>query len=114
LPACIEKRLRILLPRRLVKVGRQKEARFFKEHGIHAHDEIAAIIILAGEMAANHVVCDRNELSMWTFRALDSRLFADTANPLVGANRRIAGLPRLFALESPGIYILASAKQRPE
>ena len=49
---------------------------------------------------------------MRAFGALDARLFADTAHPLVCAGRCIAGLAGLPALESTRVDVFAAAEQR--
>src|SRR5918996_6163990 len=51
---------------------------------------------------------------MRTLGAFDARLFADAANPFVGARGGIAGLAGLPALEPPRIHILTTAEQRTE
>jgi hypothetical protein len=61
-------------------------------------------------MLANYGVGEGQELSMLTFGALDSGFFTDSADPLIGPNRRITGFTCLAALEPPGIDIISAAK----
>ena len=63
-------------PMRLVEIGRQEEAGFVRQHRIDAHDEIAAVVVLAGQMPANHFVGYGQKSPVWTLGALDSGLFA--------------------------------------
>jgi len=51
-------------PMGLVKVGCQEEAGFILEHGIDAHDEIAALVVLARQVPANHVIRNRQEAAV--------------------------------------------------
>ena len=53
--------LRILLPLRLVQVGRQEEAGFIPEQWVNAHDEVAPGVVVAGKMPANDLVRDGQE-----------------------------------------------------
>ena len=103
---------RILLPMRLVEIGRQEEAGLVLKHRVDAHDEITAGIILAGKMPANHIVGDGKEAAMRAFGALDLGLLAQAPRPLVGTRRLIAGLAGLATLEATRIDIVASTKER--
>ena len=111
-PARIEKRGRIPLPIFVIEIHRQKEASLVLQHGIDAHDKIQAPVIPARKMPADHFVSDLKKAAIGTIRAFDSRLFADAANPFIGAGRRIAGFPGPPALESPGINILSAPEKR--
>ena len=113
-PACFEKGPCMLRPVCLVKIDGEEIARLIPEHGIHAHDEFLAVVVLTGEMAPNRVVGNREELLVLTFRTLDARLFADALNPFVGTGRRVSGLAGLAADEPARIDIVAAAEQRAE
>jgi len=56
-------------------------------------------------MPADHFIRDWKKAALWTIRAFDARLFADTGNPLIGAGGRITGFPGFPALETAGINI---------
>ena len=104
----------IVLPGIAIKIDGQQITGFVREQGIQAHDELAAQVIPAGQVLANHVVGDRQEAPIWTFEAFDAGLLAQAADPLVGASRLVATPACLSALESTGIHILAPAEQRAE
>ena len=55
-------------PMGLVEIGRQEEAGFVLEHGIDAHDEIAAVVVVARQVPANHLVGDRQEAAVRDIR----------------------------------------------
>ena len=74
----------------------------------------AGLRVVAGQMPANDVVGHRKESAIGTLSALDARLLADAAHPLVGARGRIARLARLPALESTRVDVVATAEQRTE
>ena len=63
------------------------------------------------QVIAHHQVCDWNKFAMPTFFTVNFWFFADSADPLIVANRLVAFLARFHAFKAPGIYILASAKQ---
>ncbi len=104
----------VVLPPGFVEVDCEEEARLVEEQGIHAGDEPLAIGILAREVPANDLIGDRKEATVGTLGALDSRLLADAANPLVRASGRIPGFPGLPALEPPRVHIISTAEERPE
>ena len=66
----------ILLPMRLVEIGGQEEAGLVPQHRVDAHDEIAAVVILAGKMPANHVVGDGQKTAVRAIGAFDPGLLA--------------------------------------
>jgi hypothetical protein len=69
---------------------------------------------MARQMPSNHIIGNRKETPVGTIRTFDPRFLADTANPFVGASRRITGLASFPALEAKGINVRPSAKQRPK
>ena len=71
----------IFLPMRLVEIGGQEEAGLVLKHRIDAHDEIAAVVISAREMPANHFVGDGKEAAMRAVGALDLGLLAQAREP---------------------------------
>ena len=79
-----------------------------------AHDEIATVVIPAGEMPADYLVCNGEKTAAWAFGALDPGLLAEAADPFVGAGRLIAGLAGPSALKAAGIDVVASTKERAE
>ena len=83
--ARFQDRSRILLPLRLVEIGRQEEAGFVLEHRVDAHDEVAAGVVLARKMPADHFVGDGQETVMRTGGAFDLGLLAQAPHPLVAA-----------------------------
>ena len=66
--ACLQEGADVFLPMGLVEIGRQEEAGLVLEHGVDAHDEIAAGVVLAGEVPANHVVGDGQEAAIRALR----------------------------------------------
>jgi hypothetical protein len=111
LAAGFEERRRILLPVFLIEIRRQKETSFVLQHSIDTHDKIEAPIIAPRKMPADYLVSDRQKATIKTIRAFDSRLFADAANPLIRAGRRITGPPGIPALEAAGINILPAPEK---
>ena len=95
----------------LVKIGRQEEAGLIQEHRIDAHDEVAAVVILAGEVPANDIVGDREKTAVGAVVTLDPGLLADAPDPFIGAGRLIARPAGLAALEAAGMDILPPAKE---
>ena len=79
-----------------------------------AHDEIATVVIPAGKMPADYLVCNGEKTAAWAFGALDPGLLAEAADPFVGAGRLIAGLAGPSALKAAGIDVVASTKERTE
>ena len=74
--------LRILLPLRLVEVGRQEEAGFVPKQWVNAHDEVAPGVVVAGKVPANDLVRHRQEVLVRTSGAFDSGLLAQARSPI--------------------------------
>lgn len=89
-------------------------AALVQAQGIDASHERLAVLILAREVLANDVVGDRQEAPVLALGALDFRLLADAADPLVRACRRVARLAGLATLEAARVDVFAAAKQRAE
>jgi hypothetical protein len=70
--------------------------------------------MVAPEVTENDLVADGDERLMRALAALDARLLADTANPLVGARRRVALsiLPRVDP--ELGEHVDPTAEEAPE
>ena len=105
-------RSRILLPLRLVQVGRQEEAGFIPEQRVNAHDEVAPGVVVAGKMPANDLVGDGQEVLIRTCGAFDPGLLAQARRPFVATRGRISRLAGLAILEAARIDIVSSAKER--
>ena len=69
----------ILCPGCLVEVDGQQPTGLVRQQGVHTDDVVAA------EMIEDDLIVERQERLVRAFSALDSRLLADSANPLVGA-----------------------------
>ena len=114
LTARLQERSRVLLPSVLVEVNRKEEARLVLQHRVHAGHERLAGVVVAGQVPADDVVGDREKASMVTLRALDARLLAHAADPLVRAGRGVAGLASLAAFEASRVDVFATPEQRAE
>ena len=110
--ACLQDGSCIFLPMCLIEIGCQEEAGLVLKHGVHAHDEITAIIVSAREVPVNHFVGDGKKAAMRASGAFDLGLLAQASRPLVGTRRLIAGLAALAALEATRIDIVASTEER--
>jgi hypothetical protein len=110
----LQKGRRVVLPVRLVEVGGEKIAELVQTQWIDASHERLPVLILAREVPANDVVGYRQEPPVLALGALDSRLLADAADPLVRACRRVARLAGLSTLEAARVDVFAAAKQRAE
>jgi hypothetical protein len=80
----------MFVPICLVQVDRQEEASFVAEQGIDAHDEFAAVVIVASEMPTNIIIGQRKEPLVLTQCTLDAGLFADALKPFVCASRCVS------------------------
>ena len=67
-----------------------------------------------GQMGANNVITERNEGLIWALTAFDLRLSADSSDPLIPTDRRVARFSAFRVLPSARKYLLPSAKQAPE
>ena len=65
-------------------------------------------------MPANDFIRDAKKALIWTIRAFDPWLLAHAANPFVPAGGLVTGAAGLPALETPGIHVVSSAKERAE
>ena len=97
-----------------VEVDGEEMTGLVEPHGVQAHREGGACTVRAGQMPADHVVGDRQELSVGADGALDSRLLAHPGPPLVGARRSVAGLAGAQALEAARIDVLAPPEEAAE
>ena len=104
----------IIGPPVLIKVDREDEARFIEQHRINASDERLSSIVVAGQVPSNDRLIDGKKSPARAFRALDTRLLADPADPFVRAGRRVSGFAGFATLKSPGIDVFATAEQRTE
>ncbi len=109
-PARLNERACVLLPMLAVKISREEKTGFVQQHGINAHDKIAAQFVAPGKMPANHLIGDRKKAAIGTIGAFDSRFLTDTWNPFIAASRRVTGFPGFAALEPSGINIFPAAK----
>jgi hypothetical protein len=112
LAAGFQKCAGIVLPRCFVEIRGQEETGFVQQHRINAHDETTALIVPTREMPAEHLISYGKKTRVGAFGTFDSRFFADSRDPLIGARRRIAGPASLSAFETARIDIFASVKQR--
>ena len=110
----VEKRRRVLPPAGLVEIDGQEEARLVLKQRIDPCDKRLPHVVTAGQVPANDLIGDGQEASMEALGALDARLLADTAHPLVGARGGVAGLAGLAVFESTGVDVVAAAEERPE
>ena len=67
-----------------------------------------AVGIVAGEVRANDLIGSRKEATVRAVGALDARLLADPAGPLVRAGGFIAGPPGLPAFEPARVDVVAT------
>jgi hypothetical protein len=65
-------------------------------------------------MRSDDLITERDECLIWTLTASDLWLSADTSDPLIPTDRRIARFSALQILPSAGKYLLSSAEQAPE
>src|ERR1051325_86782 len=86
-PGCFTKRIGIFPPIFAIKIRRQKEARFVKEHRVDAHHKAAPLGVAPGQMPCDDLTCHRQELSIRAICTFDSWLLANPANPLIPASR---------------------------
>src|SRR5205807_705160 len=102
----------VFCPSCLVKISRQKETSFIQEHGIHAHNEIASMVILTRKMATDYLVRNRQKPLVETVGAFDPGLFANPAYPFIGADWRISRLAGLAIFKPARIDVLATPEER--
>jgi hypothetical protein len=69
-------------------------------------------VVKAREVPAYDIVGDLEKSTMRTFGALDTRLLAYAANPLVRAGGCVTGLTGLAAFKATRIDVLAATEQR--
>ena len=79
----------VLTPAFLVKIDGKEKTRLVLKHGINACNEPFTGVITARKMPTDYFVCHWKKLPILTLRALNSRLFADAANPFIAAGRRV-------------------------
>jgi hypothetical protein len=65
-------------------------------------------------MRSDDLITERDECLIWTLTASDLWLSADSSDPLIPTDRRIARFSALRILPSAGKYLLSSAEQAPE
>ena len=104
----------VVPPALAVEVDGQEMTGLIEQHRVDAHREGLARIVRTGQVPADHIVGDRQELPVGTDGAPDSRFLAHTGPPLVGARRGIAGLAGAQALEAARINVLAPPKEGAE
>src|SRR5687767_6767576 len=104
----------IVCPPLLVKVDREDEARFIEQHRVDARDEWLSGIVVAGQVPSNDGLIDGKKSLARAFRALDTRLLADPADPFVRTGWRVSGLAGLPAFKATGIDVFTTAEQRTE
>jgi len=84
------------------------------KHGINTHDEVTTLIIPPRKVPVDHFVGDWKKAAVGTIGALDSWLLANVPDPFICASWLVTSLPGLSALETAGINVRPSVKQRPE
>ena len=99
---------RVAPPRLLVEVGREEPAGVVGQHRIDAQGVAPAKMSLYG------FIGDRHESLVGTGSAPHPGLVAHAALPLVGADRRVAGLPLPGILPAPGIHVLPAGEEGTE
>ena len=95
-----------------VEVDREEEARFVEQHRIDAGDKPLAVVVLTGQVPAQHGLGYRKKAAVRTFRTLHSRFLADAANPFVVARGRVARLTGLRVFPPAGEDVIATPKER--
>ena len=95
-----------------VKIHREKPAPLVAQHRINAHDKRKPASIRAGEMPANDFLRNRQPRLIRTTSALDARLFAHPAHPLISTRWRVARASRFPTFKPRRIHILTPTKQR--
>jgi hypothetical protein len=95
----------VLLPRLSVKVQGQEPTGLVREEWIHA-DDMATV-----EMAKDGLLVVLEERLIRALAALDARLLAHTAHPLVGAGRGVSLRLLLGVDPEPGEHVLAAMKE---
>ena len=107
-PAGFQECGRIPPPGVSVEVGSEEPATVVAQHGIDAERMAPA------QMPGDRLVRDRQESLIGACNALDARLPAEARRPLIGTDRRIAGLARPGVLPALRVDILAADEQRSE
>jgi hypothetical protein len=72
------------------------------------------MVIVTGEVPANHLVSNGKKTPVGAFRTFDSRLFANSLDPLMGTSGRVAGPACLAALEAARVDVFSSVKEGAE
>ena len=65
-------------------------------------------------MPSDDLICDPEEPAIGTIRTFDSRLFANTTNPFIGAGGRVPAFTGLQTFEASGVNILSAPEKRPK
>ena len=104
------KRADRLPPIILVEVDREHTRLVVADKRI-ASDDPDALPPRAAEMRLENLAVKRQELAMWTVRALDPGFSAYAALPLMGACGRIADAPRFLVEVALRIHIAAHGEQ---
>lgn len=104
----------VVLPRLLVEIHGEEIAGLVGEQRVDAGDKFVSRGVLAGQVLPYHFIGHWEERAVWADGAFDPRLFADAANPLVGAGGRVAFAAGLFVLVASRIHVLPPPEQRAE
>ena len=105
MPAGFSKNQSIFPPTRLVEICSEKPTCFILQYGIDTDDMTSL------EMVQNCVGGYRQETFIGALATFDPRLFANPANPFVGAGRRVAFLAGFLVLPKPGIHIVSASEE---
>ena len=111
---CLKESLGIFLPVCFVEISSQEETGFVQQHWVDAHDKIPSIVVLTGEMPANHVVGHGEQTAVWALGALDTRLLTEAWRPFVETDGCVTRSAGFSALETTRINIVPSTKQGAE
>ena len=99
----------ILHPGPLVEIGGEEPTRLVWQHGIDAGIEIPRFARrLSCEMPLEDIITDRDECLVWAFPTFDLRFSANSWNPFVSANRRVARFPGFGILPSARKHVISS------
>src|SRR5206468_7772165 len=113
-PACAQESLGIFLPMIAIEVNGEKATSLIQKHRVNPHHKRLAFVVLSGKVPTNNFIGDSKEGLVWTIAPFDPRLFADPADPFVGAGRLVAGSASATAFEPQRIDVFATPEQRAE
>ncbi|MDP1653864.1 MAG: hypothetical protein Q8L56_14185 [Rhodocyclaceae bacterium] len=100
----LAKRLGILAPFRFIEISGEKMA------GVVSQQWIDADGAFASEMLVDDRIRQRNQQTVIAFPAFDTRLFANTRQPLIATGRCVARLTGGFAFPTDWVNVGATAK----